>query len=177
MSVPGYTIRKAHSADLSSLPDIERQAASLFASRATELGFNPDVPVQVNSIETLNAAQESGRVWVAVDSLNQPVGFALVLEIDGFAHLEEMDVLPCHGRKGLGAALLETVCIWAKERGYPAVTLSTFREVSWNGPFYRRHGFQVVDPTTLSKGLAQVVEREQRHGLRTDLRVIMRRDV
>jgi GNAT superfamily N-acetyltransferase len=177
VTVVGYTIRKAAPSDLPSLPDIEREAASLFASRLAELGFNPDAPVLVNSIETLSSAQESGRVWVAFDSLNQPVGFALVVEIDGLAHLEEMDVLPTHGRKGLGTALLETVCAWAKESGYSAVTLSTFRDVPWNAPFYGRNGFHAVEPTKFSHGLAQVVETERRRGLRTDLRVIMRRDV
>ena len=176
MTVSGYTIRNAHRSDVPKLPDIEREAASLFASRATELGFKPDAPVHVNSLDTFQLAEQSGRLWVALDSSTQPVGFALVREIDGFAHIEEMDVLPAHGRKGVGAALLETVCVWARETGYPAVTLSTFRDVPWNGPFYERHGFHVVEPSTLSKGLAQVVEKERRHGLRTDLRVIMRKD-
>jgi 4-diphosphocytidyl-2-C-methyl-D-erythritol kinase len=131
---PGYTIRKAQSSDVPKLPDIEREAASLFSSRATELGFNPDAPVHVHSLETLNAAQTSDRLWVALDSLSQPVGFA---------HLEEMDVLPAHGRKGVGATLLEAVCTWASEKGYPAVTLSTFRDIPWNGPFYARMVFML----------------------------------
>jgi 4-diphosphocytidyl-2-C-methyl-D-erythritol kinase len=173
---PGYTILKAQSSDVPKLPDIEREAASLFSSRATELGFNPDAPVHVHSLETLNAAQTSDRLWVALDSLSQPVGFALVLEIDGFAHLEEMDVLPAHGRKGVGATLLEAVCTWASEKGYPAVTLSTFRDIPWNGPFYARHGFHAVHPGALSNGLAAIVETERRCGLRTELRAIMRRD-
>jgi GNAT superfamily N-acetyltransferase len=175
--IPRYTIRQAHSSDVAKLPDIEREAASLFASHATALGFNPEGPIHVSSLETLKAAQELGRLWVALDSITQLVGFALVREIDGFAHLEEMDVLPNHGRKGIGAALLEAVCAWATQTRYPAVTLSTFRDIPWNGPFYSRHGFHVVAPEALSNGLACVVEIERRRGLRTDLRVIMRRNL
>jgi hypothetical protein len=52
-----------------------------------------------------------------------------------------MDVLAEHGRRGIGGRLLETVCTSAREHGYAAVTLSTFRDVPWNDPFCRRHGF------------------------------------
>jgi hypothetical protein len=38
------------------------------------------------------------------------------------------------------------------EAGYPAVTLRTFRDVPWNGPFYLRRGFAVVDSAALSPG-------------------------
>jgi 4-diphosphocytidyl-2-C-methyl-D-erythritol kinase len=41
-------------------------------------------------------------------------------------HVEEMDVLPAHGRRGLGSRLLAWVCAWARAQGYAAVTLSTF---------------------------------------------------
>jgi GNAT superfamily N-acetyltransferase len=51
-----------------------------------------------------------------------------------------MDVLPEHAGQGLGAALIEAVCSWAHTRGFDAVTLSTFRDVPWNAPFYTRHG-------------------------------------
>ena len=103
----------------------------------------------------------------------EAVGFALVLEIGGFAHLEELDVLPPHGRKGLGSALLDAVCTWAGQGGYPAVTLSTFRDVPWNAPFYQRRGFRVVVPSELSDDHVQLVVSEQRRGLRPDLRVMM----
>jgi GNAT superfamily N-acetyltransferase len=133
--------------------------------------------MEVNSLDTFSRAQESGRLWVAVDSLNQPVAFALMLEIDGAAHLEELDVLPAHGRKGLGGALVDVVCAWARDAGYPAVTLSTFRDVPWNGPFYAHHGFRAIDAASLSAGLARLVEKEAKRGLRTDQRAIMRRDL
>ena len=116
-------------------------------------------------------------LWVATDGEDRPVGFALVFEIDGYAHLDQLNVLPNHTQKGLGKALLRTVCEWARERGYPGVTLSTFRDVPWNGPFYSRHGFRVVQSKELTAGLAQLVERERKRGIRTDLRVIMRLDV
>ena len=60
MILRGYTVRKAHPSDVPKLPDIEREAASLFSSRATELGFDPDAHVHVHSLEELNAALTVG---------------------------------------------------------------------------------------------------------------------
>jgi GNAT superfamily N-acetyltransferase len=175
MNTAGYEVRHAQSADLPFLASIEHEAAALFADWPTELGLDAEALKEIDSIQTFREAQESGRLWVAVDANDAPVGLALVHRIDGAAHLEEMDVLPPHGRKGLGAALLEAVCSWAKENGYPSVTLSTFRDVPWNKPFYASHGFQVVEPNDLSPALQHVVDLEHQRGLRTDLRVIMRR--
>jgi GNAT superfamily N-acetyltransferase len=88
-----------------------------------------------------------------------------------------MDVLPAYGRRGLGGRLLEAVCDWARAHGYPAVTLSTFRDVPWNGPFYRRHGFRDLRPAEWTPGMQAIREKEARHGLRVEARVFMRRDL
>ena len=159
------------------LPSVEREALVLFAGLAEELGFGPQRPVEVNSVETFETAREAGLLWVATDDRDAPVGFALVFEIDGSAHLDELDVLPAHGRQGVGSDLLEAVCSWSRINGCPAVTLSTFRDVPWNAPFYARRGFRALEASELSPGLARIVEIEREMGLRTDLRVIMRRDI
>jgi hypothetical protein len=72
---------------------------------------------------------------------------------------------------------LEAVCDWAFTRGFSAVTLSTFREVPWNAPFYARRGFVAVAAADQPPELVRIVERERKQGLRTDLRVIMQREV
>ena len=53
--------------------------------------------------------------------------------------------MPEHMRKGVGSRLIETVCRWARDAGHAKITLSTFRDVPWNRPFYESRGFQVVD--------------------------------
>jgi GNAT superfamily N-acetyltransferase len=69
------------------------------------------------------------------------VGFALVKMLaDDLPHLEEIDVHPSHGRRGLGTALVREVCEWATLRGHVMLTLTTFRAVAWNLPFYARLG-------------------------------------
>jgi GNAT superfamily N-acetyltransferase len=104
-------------------------------------------------------------------------GLGLIDESLDVVYVEEMDVLAEHGRRGLGGRLFETVCTWAAEHGYAAVTLSTFRDVPWNGPFYRRHGFPDLPPAAWTPGMRAIHENEAHHGLRTDVRVFMRRDL
>lgn len=173
----GYTIRLCRHDELERLPEIEQRASRLFSEYPADLGFTPGKVSAVTSLDTLQRANQDGRLWVAIDAEGAPVGFALVLELGLFAHLDEMDVLPEHGRKGVGSALLEAVCEWGFTRGFSAVTLSTFRDVPWNAPFYSRRGFAVVDPLEQPPELARIVAMERRKGMRTDLRVIMQREV
>ena len=169
-----YDLRVAVPADVEGLPEIERLAALLFKTHAEDLGIPDAVYAQPNSLDVFVAAQREGRLWVASGHGSvRPVGFALVFNLDGYAHLEELDVLPSYGRQGIGSALLATVCAWAGEAGYPAVTLRTFRDVPWNGPFYLRRGFAVVDSAALSPGHVALEASERQRGLRTDIRVTM----
>jgi GNAT superfamily N-acetyltransferase len=53
------------------------------------------------------------------------VGFAHVKVLEPrAAHLEEIDVHPEHGRRGLGTQLVMAVCEWAATEGYRSVTLT-----------------------------------------------------
>jgi predicted N-acetyltransferase YhbS len=104
-----------------------------------------------------------------------PVGFAHVEVIEPNAvHLEELDVHPEHGRRGLGTRLVMAVCDWAASTGFASVTLTTFRDVPWNMPFYARLGFTVISATQLSPALRARVQDEARRGLDPLTRVAMR---
>jgi GNAT superfamily N-acetyltransferase len=104
-----------------------------------------------------------------------PVGFALVEMLAPDApHLEEVDVHPSHGRRGLGTALVRATCVWTAVFGHPAITLTTFRAVPWNAPFYARLGFEEVPTSAWSPALAAVVDGETARGLDPAARVVMR---
>jgi len=62
----------------------------------------------------------------------------------------------------MGRALVNAVCGWAVVNGLPAVTLTTFRDVAWNGPFYAGLGFREVED--LSPGLAAMRAHERAIG-------------
>jgi GNAT superfamily N-acetyltransferase len=175
--VDGYTIRLAHPSELGLLSEVERAAARRFETYSGELGVDPRWLTRVKLLEELLEAHDDERLLVVAQDDGEVVGFALLVDLGLFAHLEELDVLPEHGRKGLGAALIAAVCEWAHSHGFSAVTLSTFRDVPWNAPFYARHGFTVVEPDAQPPELVRVVEREQKEGLPTELRVIMQRQV
>ena len=118
-------------------------------------------------------AVRNGRLWVALAG-DTPVGFALVEVLAGdLPHLEEIDVHPAHGRRGLGTALVRTICEWATTSGYSMVTLTTFRAVAWNFPFYSRLGFVEIPRESLRPELAAVISEEAHRGLDPDTRVVM----
>jgi GNAT superfamily N-acetyltransferase len=168
--MPSYRIVAARPADLSSLSAIELAAARLLAGHAPE-----SVLAETTSPTALAKAQHDGHLWVVLAD-DAPVGFAHVETIEREAvHLEEIDVAPQHGRRGLGTMLVLHVCRWAVLNGYASMTLTTFRDVPWNMPFYARLGFDVVPNDELSAPLRAVVEDEHRRGLDPSRRVVMRR--
>jgi GNAT superfamily N-acetyltransferase len=104
----------------------------------------------------------------------KPVGFAVAIDIDAGAHLHEMDVLPQHGRKGLGRALALRVAEWARAAGFDSLTLTTFRHIPWNGPFYARLGFREIPENDLGPELRELLAEEAKNGLDASKRMAMR---
>jgi GNAT superfamily N-acetyltransferase len=175
--VESPVIRGARAEDLPLLPSIERRAARMFEAWLVQTGLTREGLEDVSEIEELESAQRKGHLWVATAAGGEVVGFAQVAILDGIAHLDEMDVLPEHVGGGVGTQLLHTVCEWARENGYAAMSLSTFRDVPWNRPFYEKRGFRVVDPRTLGPEHQDLVAWQQTRGLRADLRVLMTRQL
>ena len=101
----------------------------------------------------------------------------LVDVVDGAAHIEQVSVDPAFARRGLGKQLIDHVASVAKAEGRPAVTLTTFRDVPWNAPYYRRCGFRDLAEPELGPELRQLRDTESAHGLDPALRVCMRRDL
>jgi GNAT superfamily N-acetyltransferase len=167
---PLYRIVEARPDDLPLLPAIELAAARLLAGHAPE-----SVLTGTTDLEVLKQAQRHGRLWVALAD-DAPVGFAHVAVIEPTAaHLEEIDVHPEHGRRGLGRRLVMAVCAWAATSGYREITLTTFRDLPWNMKFYSSLGFEVIPVEELRPALRLVIEDETRRGLDPTRRVAMRR--
>jgi len=167
----GYAIRQARPDEAALLPDIEDRAGVLF--RDSE---HPEVDGHDAGSPQLFAAHiRQDLCFVMVDTEDALIGFAACGVIDAALHLYELAIVPDHGGKGLGKALIETVCNEAKLRGIEAVTLSTFADVPWNGPFYERVGFRMLTDDELSPGLHLVKNHEADIGLTN--RCVMRREV
>ncbi len=164
-------IRPARPDELPDLQRVEREAGERFRG----LGLLDHLLDHSLSLPELSAHQRAGRVWVAVDAGERLVGFAVASVLGGNAHLEELDVVPRAGQRGVGTRLLARVCAWAAAEGFSAITLSTFRDVPWNAPFYARRGFHPVPSAELSPALHEVRAREERLGIAVEERVMMRR--
>ena len=163
-----YSIGRALPQHLGALAAIELAAAQLLRGYAPETVLH-----ESTDLRTFSEAADRGHLWVAVTG-ETPVGFALVRMLAAdLPHLDELDVHPSHGRRGLGTALVRAVCDWATFTGYAMLTLTTFRVVPWNLPFYVRLGFAEIPSHLLRPELAAVVSDEAGRGLAPETRAVM----
>ncbi len=167
-----YIISQATEAHLSALPEIERQAAFLFV----DYDLPREVIEAATPMASFRAALHAGYLWVALAG-ELPVGFAQAERLGANLHLEELDVHPAHGRRGVGRALVEAVCACARAQGRRAVTLTTFREIPFNEPFYQKLGFHSLAAEALPPELKRRVAEEDARGLQAHRRVVMSKPV
>lgn len=171
---PGYWLRLARADELATLTAIERAAAVRFR----EVGLEEVMASVVTPRVHLERGLEAGRLIVAATAPPGPtVGFALVSVLDGDAHLEELDVLPEHGRRGVGRALVLNALAIAHREGRARMTLSTLTLVPWNAPFYQRLGFRVLEAAEVGPELRAACAGDRERGLPDDGRVLMARDL
>lgn len=164
-------IRLAETEDLSHLAGVERAAGQAFRGLGMDAVAN-DEPL---AFDRLHAYQQAGRAWVAGADGQPPAAYLILDVIDGDAHIEQVSVHPDYARRGLGRRLIDEAEAWARRRVLPALTLTTFSEVPWNAPYYRRLGFVDLEDGELRPGLAGVRRHEAEAGLDARPRVAMRR--
>ncbi len=170
-----YTIRPATEADAAFLPDIEQAAGTVFRS-IPDLAWLADG--DVISVTRHRAFIRAGLCWVATQSRDGHRIAFLSAEVQPDAlHIREISVIPPWQKKGIGAALIEQVAEAAIERGMPALTLTTFRDIGWNEPFYERLGFVTLDADTVGPRLSGILADEAKHGLPAERRCAMRRSL
>ncbi|WP_456600561.1 GNAT family N-acetyltransferase [Blastococcus sp. SYSU DS0616] len=166
-------VRAAVHADLAALQDVERAAGRPFADLGMSLVAEDDPP----SLETLREYADAGRAWVRTDDDGRPVAYLLADEVDGCAHVEQVSVHPEHAGRRLGQELLARLEEWAKDRDLPAITLTTYVDVPWNGPHYRRQGFRFLSDAELTHGLRRIRRAEAARGLDRWPRAAMRQEL
>lgn len=155
------SIRVARAGDLDVLVEIERAAGETFRSLGMDLVAD-DGP---GSVEELTPYAGDGRALVSVDVRDRPVGYLLIDVVDGAAHIEQVSVHPDHARRGVGGALIARAASWASALGLGALTLTTYVEVPWNGPYYERLGFRYLTTDEETPGLRAIRDRERAAGL------------
>ena len=167
-------IRKADRADASSLPAVERSAGEAFRA-IDDLSWIADAGEL--SVERYGALIAGGAAWIAIDDAQRIGGFLCGEIIDDELHIWETAVCRDLQRAGLGRRLLDTAIASARSANLRSVTLTTFRAVPWNEPFYRRVGFRTIESDRLGARLEQTLAQEAANGLPLSRRCAMRFDL
>lgn len=166
----GYRIRQARTDELHLLPAIETAAAALF--RQSEFPWIADEPNGMD-MALFERCQDTWCLWVVSDGTGLPVGFAAFAPEDDQIWLGELSVHPDHHGQRLGAALIDKAAGFYGGRGLARMTLTTFRDVPWNGPYYQRLGFSILDDLSAEPFLASQIAKEEAWGVPKGSRVAM----
>lgn len=164
-----WTLRLARLDDAPYLPEIEARAARLFESVDGLSGLAAQHTMSVN---TLRRLIRKGHSLVAFMG-EEMAGFLVTEPCGRELHICECDVDPRFQRRGIGAGLLRASIIDATNCGFHALTLTTFRDVAWNGPFYNKLGFEEVSDPVAHPRLMAILDQEIGHGLPGDRRCAM----
>ena len=154
-------VRLATEADLPRLPEIELSAVDAFLNTSIPPGPLSTATPAEGWRDALNHA----TLWVVDDGHGAPIGFLGAHRDGGELHILEFDVKASHQGKGLGRLLLNHVIAWARAEGLSELTLTTFRDIPWNGPFYAAMGFAEISEADMPRHLAETLEAERARNL------------
>ncbi|NLJ53849.1 MAG: GNAT family N-acetyltransferase [Intrasporangiaceae bacterium] len=147
-------VRYATRGDLDQLTELEREADEQF--RPLWTGSGQAWERWPDPTPGADRAATPGFVLAAGDPL---LGFAHVLDRTGSGgrdedgperggrvrmHLDQIAVRPSAQGRGVGEMLLRAAMGAALDRGAAELTLMTYADVPWNGPWYARQGFVEV---------------------------------
>ena len=164
-----FSIRLARPEDAEALPGIEREAATAFANDPDSAAIDSARVIPADEHRRLIAR---GHCLIA-EAQGDIVGFLAARPCGREVHIQEMDVLPRWQGQGIGAVLLRACLIDAGNGGFRAATLTTFRDVAWNAPFYARIGFVEVEDLAAHPRLTSELDAEIAAGLPAERRIAM----
>ncbi len=170
-----FAMRIGSTQDIDTLAGIDLDASMLF-ERA---GLRLDLP---NEHELVTAERErwllclsAGTVLIAADHSGEDVGFAAIGLRDGEPYLDQLSVRMSSMGRGIGTELLYASMRMAMRGGGQALWLTTYGHLSWNRPYYERHGFVLVAPDQCGEELRSELSFERRLLPSPEERVVMRR--
>jgi GNAT superfamily N-acetyltransferase len=172
-SVPSVTFRFAASHEAHAIRAIEFEASQRFV----EVGMAGIADAPPTALALVERKIGAGEIIVAVNADQTCVGFVMFEAQPARIYVQELDVLPSYAGRRIGAALIEQVAQLARSRQLIQLVLSTYREVPWNAPYYRRLGFRDIEETELDAALLARRVAHIARGLDESKRVFMQRDL
>jgi GNAT superfamily N-acetyltransferase len=158
----GYSLRHALPRDFDDLVRIDDDACSLYVTVGLSFDHLANHPFAAAERARWRKAVNAGLAYVAVgDDSGDVLAFATLGFVDGAPYMDQLSVRRSAMRRGLGGTLIERAVAWS---GQQPLWLTTYAHVSWNAPFYERHGFARVPEQAHGPELRAVLD-EQRAAL------------
>lgn len=169
-----WAVRHARPADCALLAAIEEAADQRYLGTPDAV-FADTTGVPAEVAERYCA---DGRLLVA-ELDGDVIGFVGWSREDdrGVAGISQVSVLPEHGRRGIGAALMAAAHAAIADRGFDRVVLATQADISWNAPWYERLGYSVVPRDGWSPSMIGIAARQEADGISWSGRVWMERTI
>lgn len=143
------------------LEDVEDDSARLFAN----IGLNFDSVAPASRQARFWHAFDDGAIMVVDAPPASVAGFVAVFPLDEEAFVAQLSVRRANQGRGLGRRLMLSAEQWARDQEFAGLTLTTFRDVAWNAPFYASLGFSEVAADATRPGLKAEREHETARGL------------
>lgn len=156
-----FRLRTASALDIPQIRAIGGSATKKFGSipELADLADDLEEPLTIQQWLAL------GRIYLA-EELGSAIGFISAYPLDVALYVQEMSVLESHQGKGVGKFLMEAVQQWAlvrsmQDRAKARVSLITYAEVPWNGPWYLKRGFKEVEPADIGPWHVQTADEDK----------------
>ena len=166
------TIRPANDRDVPLLPAIERSSGEIFR-QLPGLEWIADDDVQS---EQRHRALIADGVALVAERRGYGLAAFLNAEVTPDAlHIWQMAVHRDQQGHAIGRKLIEAAQRFATGQGIKALTLTTFKDVPWNEPYYQRLGFITLKCAEIGPRLRVILDAEERAGLPATRRCAMRK--
>lgn len=142
-------IRDANLNDIQTCQKLELSAANKFSTCDVEaisaLDFSQTLPAEI--------LQESiGLELCFISEIeSEPVGFIALRQFENSWYILELSIAEHAQSQGVGNALLTYIKMLAEIKRIPSINLITFKDVSFNMPYYLTKGYQLMAVERLSE--------------------------
>ena len=158
MTLSDYLIRFATDEDFKHLPAVEDAAGDVYA----EIGYDDIAAMPATPADEYPLiVKKRGWVLVAETDAKEIIGYCAVEHSPDGIYIKELSVHKDHAKQGIGSALLKKTIERATELNYSCAFLLTFKEVTFNAPYYRRFGFGFLEDLTLYPDIQKRAEAEK----------------